>query len=516
MAVAKQAHHTVPRNNFYPQGADRSHFILIPFPPVQMDDWFSVFRDIRSGRSDAGYTFSREAMGVAVRTQRPFSLGESLLRQHKITIHLEDNDPVYRGNVPPSRSCAPALGRPLSHDSDPETDSESDELSDSDSGGDAPVPVERLSSPHTPHRPRLITYSKRDKQRAEALKSLRTEQLATEHARKAAAKKRAAKRAIQEAAERATRRSRRLRRGRVGDSTDAGVYRTQALMRIGYAVHTLPNDLPRPIIDNHDYVMAVIAGAPKDQMAWWAELNTAALQDLRRLARNGDFTHLGEGESHVRFGIGFGEEYAAPHQIVNTAANDHEVRLIKLSESFQVFSAYQNHLYEQFAPRGYALAATTVGELVKRHIAYPSFAHSVFTTSKVSLSDGSSAQKNKEATYHLMEAVTVLGTYDHTARGHLISWDDKTMVEVRPGTTLLIPGGTKHFSFATIAPRETRFFFRQYCNAGVMRWVDKGGRSDTEWEQFMSVEELVAWKNRREGLGVNGLKSFSKMHEIFV
>ncbi|KAJ6494170.1 hypothetical protein DFH09DRAFT_1104311 [Mycena vulgaris] len=412
MAVAKQAHHTVPRNNFYPQGADRSHFILIPFPPVQMDDWFSVFRDIRSGRSDAGYTFSREAMGVAVRTQRPFSLGESLLRQHKITIHLEDNDPVYRGNVPPSRSCAPALGRPLSHDSDPETDSESDELSDSDSGGDAPVPVERLSSPHTPHRPRLITYSKRDKQRAEALKSLRTEQLATEHARKAAAKKRAAKRA--------------------SDSTDAGVYRTQALMRIGYAVHTLPNDLPRPIIDNHDYVMAVIAGAPKGQMAWWAELNTAALQDLRRLAAQRRF--------HTSW------------RPIRSSTPPPMIMKCGLSSSpsrSQVFSAYQNHLYEQFAPRG-----------------------------KVSLSDGSSAQKNKEATYHLMEAVTPCSALnDHTARGHLISWDDKTMVE--------------------------------YCNAGVMRWVDKGGRSDTEWEQFMSVEELVAWKNRREGLGVNGLKSFT-------
>jgi hypothetical protein len=52
--------------------------------------------------------------------------------------------------------------------------------------------------------------------------------------------------------------------------------------------------------------MAVVAPGPKGQGNWWTSVVTRVNQDLGRFYRNGEFSHLGEGESLVRFGISFG------------------------------------------------------------------------------------------------------------------------------------------------------------------------------------------------------------------
>ncbi|KAJ6547926.1 hypothetical protein DFH09DRAFT_926679 [Mycena vulgaris] len=81
-----------------------------------------------------------------------------------------------------------------------------------------------------------------------------------------------------------------------------------------------------------------------------------------------------------------------------------------------------------------------------------------------------------------MEAITSIGNYDHTKGGHIIFWGPggKGVVELAPGHTIIFPARTKRYSFVAVAPNETRFLFCQWCNAGVLRWIEKGGRSDTE------------------------------------
>jgi hypothetical protein len=56
--------------------------------------------------------------------------------------------------------------------------------------------------------------------------------------------------------------------------------------------------------------MGVIAGGPKGNHELWIQVNKWLLGAMVRLYRNGDFSDLGEGESRVHFGIGYGEEYA--------------------------------------------------------------------------------------------------------------------------------------------------------------------------------------------------------------
>jgi hypothetical protein len=56
--------------------------------------------------------------------------------------------------------------------------------------------------------------------------------------------------------------------------------------------------------------MAVIAAPPQDVYEWWMSMVKNADTDLCRFYRNGNFAHLGEAESRVRFGIDFGDDWA--------------------------------------------------------------------------------------------------------------------------------------------------------------------------------------------------------------
>jgi hypothetical protein len=120
-----------------------------------------------------------------------------------------------------------------------------------------------------------------------------------------------------------------------------------------------------------------------------------------------------------------------------------------------------------------------------------------------------------------MEAFTSLGSYDHMQGGHLVCWDDNIMFELRPGATILIPAGSKQFSFVSVAPHETRFLFRQYCSAAVFRWIDKRGYADTEAiEQAPADPELamalVTWEEMRARRGREGLQMFARLQDLYV
>ncbi|KAJ7152744.1 hypothetical protein C8R43DRAFT_886147, partial [Mycena crocata] len=172
--------------------------------------------------------------------------------------------------------------------------------------------------------------------------------------------------------------------------------------------------------------------------------------------------------------------------------------------------------YRQFAPRSHAAVAMAVDALVSRKIAKPAFPNSVFTTSQLRFCDVPSiSQKNIDSDFVTMEAITAVGTYDKK-RGQLILYDDEGAVEFPPGSTALFPTGTKRFSFAPVAAHETRYLFRQFCHASVLRWLEKDGQGDTEFEGFASAEEMEAWQARRSARGANAIKYFSKLHDVYV
>ncbi|KAJ7669896.1 hypothetical protein DFH06DRAFT_981427, partial [Mycena polygramma] len=173
--------------------------------------------------------------------------------------------------------------------------------------------------------------------------------------------------------------------------------------------------------------------------------------------------------------------------------------------------------YKQFAPVGHAHVAAITQQLIDREIAFPAYKNSVFTTSEVSYGDAPCpVHKNPNAAFNTMEAVTVVGSWDHEKGGGILLPEHQGMLQLKPGATILFPAGTKRFTFVAVGPHEKRYFFRQYCHAGVLRWVQKGGRSDTEFEAEASEEEFAAWYEQRAHRGGDSLKMFSKFEDVFV
>ncbi|KAJ6503117.1 hypothetical protein DFH09DRAFT_944194 [Mycena vulgaris] len=115
-----------------------------------------------------------------------------------------------------------------------------------------------------------------------------------------------------------------------------------------------------------------------------------------------------------------------------------------------------------------------------------------------------------------MEVITSIGKYAHEKRGHIIFWDEHKVIELPSGTTVMFPAGTKRYSFVPVAADEERFLFRQFCHAGVLRWVEKGGKSDSEFEDLSSPGAIDAWTEKRANRGHASAKMFSKVDDIFV
>ncbi|KAJ7933049.1 hypothetical protein B0H13DRAFT_1592646 [Mycena leptocephala] len=160
-------------------------------------------------------------------------------------------------------------------------------------------------------------------------------------------------------------------------------------------------------------------------------------------------------------------------------------------------------------------ARTQDGELDNRHIAFPAFPRSIFTTSEIIFRDAPmTSQKNRDAAFDTMEVLTALGSYDHTKGGHVIFWDDGDIVEFPVGATLIYPAGTKRISFTAVGKGEHQHFFRQFCHAGVLRWVAKGGRSDDEFDRDASLEDIAAWDQMRRHRGQTSAKLFSKLRDL--
>ncbi|KAJ7082830.1 hypothetical protein C8R43DRAFT_886434, partial [Mycena crocata] len=145
------------------------------------------------------------------------------------------------------------------------------------------------------------------------------------------------------------------------------------------------------------------------------------------------------------------------------------------------------------------------------------FKNSVFTTLEIDFRDAPAlATKTRDSAFGTFEAITSVGFYDHEGGGHIEFWDDQISVELAPGATIIFPAGSKRFSFLPVGRREKRYLVRQFCNAGVLRWLDKGGRNDGEFDRSASVQQKEAWEAKRAARGEKYAKLYSKLDEVFV
>ncbi|KAJ7156556.1 hypothetical protein C8R43DRAFT_949409 [Mycena crocata] len=452
----------------------------------------------RRGRSRVTYLFARQVPSVPIRSQVPYVFADSLAHQNELLIWRENDDPVYRGDVRPQDSCTFHVGRILGNTNfvagaeEDQLATSSDEETDRPSTPDNRLgsPFDNFSSPLTPisdtsdntgpaghftknraREPsptatelfgpsrRLTTYSKHDKNR------IRAGQAVVQHVKQ---KSTTTRRRFLGRPPVGTRRSARIRKGMALE----GVWSAENLVSMGDALHSFNADFLTPLIDRRGYVMAAVAGPPKDQAERWGHVIKHFDSAMGRLHRDGHFDNFGQQEARVRYGIGFGESGAKPHYIIQHPKNFSHVAYMQASGGFKEMSAYHNHLYEQIAPKLYARQAYQANQLKEQlNLRMPYF-DSVFTTCEVSFADVPALSRtNYKATLDGMEALTLGGNFVESG---VVFWEDDTVISLRPGGTVLFPSGTKRFSLVAVKPGETMYVFRQYCNAGAVRWLEKG------------------------------------------
>ncbi|KAJ7177590.1 hypothetical protein C8R46DRAFT_888291, partial [Mycena filopes] len=174
-------------------------------------------------------------------------------------------------------------------------------------------------------------------------------------------------------------------------------------------------------------------------------------------------------------------------------------------------------VFEHAAPVVYADMWRRVNELCAMSKLETPFPQSVFTTAEICFGDVPSlSAKNWDANFYSFEAITSFGTYDSAERGGLILWEDGRVFPLKSGWTFVFPSGTKRYSFVPVAPNETRVLFRQFCNAGALRWAEKGGRSDSQFELKASNAEKAAWEAKRAIRGETAAKMYSKLGDLIV
>ncbi|KAJ7735171.1 hypothetical protein B0H16DRAFT_1731435 [Mycena metata] len=467
---------------------------------------------LHRGRSSSHFTFNRQPLSTPIHSQTAYSFVDALEFENQLVIHREDGDPVYRGDIRAHESCAPYLV-PLHLQPDVDGDDDTDIPT-------RPVTPETRSSsileelglisplsscPPSPTVTEIAGASPpaRAKREAEA-------ELA---AKVAAAKKRLTNLVV---GRQKPRHSGRLHREVSLQENSPGVYTTAGLVASGHTVEDVHPESLTPIVDNQDCVMGLVGGPPKGQDKWWVYVMKQIQKNMARLYRNGEFSNLGHQEATVRFGAIFGDLGPKPHRVLQKRANATEIRLIERSPAFQEVSAYQNFMFDYAAPKVYAHARTLVEQLRMCHGISTPFANSVFTTSEIAFCDVPNvSRKNWEATFYAFEAITSCGDYDWKERGGIILWDDDHIIPLRPGTTIVFPGGTKRYSFIPVAAHETRYIFRQYCHASALRFVEKG-RCDADFDADASDGEVEAWETKRTRRGTTAARMYSKLRDLFV
>ncbi|KAK6971925.1 hypothetical protein R3P38DRAFT_2813183 [Favolaschia claudopus] len=487
--------------------------------------WFPAVQQPRRGRSSTGATFLRNPAGPPMRSKFPYSFADELAEQDAVIRRREDYDTRYRGERDPTTVCSDPSCVNHAHHCDDDDDNlgnsqapvnddlflASDDRAASPQLGRSPSPTvtELVGPPPSDYyQERLAMSLARDWRLHNAKLKLEVKKLGIKAAE--AAKRR------REDFYSPPRKSRRHRRGRREDLSGWGVVDAEAFRMAGFQEETVTDDIPRPLVDKNNVVMAVSAGAPKGQAARWSSLVQHITVALRRFHHNGNFEFCGDTESRVSFGLTYGHPYGAPFPVENNPKNEALLDEIRKDPAFSKLSQYHNYMYRQSAARSFADVSTKADDLVRRGRAMP-FIGSVFTTTELVFCDAPIMSRiNRDMAHTTFMAVTAFGKYNSKTGGQIVFGDDDKMLEFPAGRTVIFPAGAKEYTFAAVGRNEERFLIRQYCNAGVLRWVEKGGRTDREFDEMASEEEKACWEEIRRQRAEGSVKMFSKLDEIFL
>ncbi|KAF8144405.1 hypothetical protein K438DRAFT_1910946 [Mycena galopus ATCC 62051] len=247
---------------------------------------------------------------------------------------------------------------------------------------------------------------------------------------------------------------------------------------------------PRPLLDRHGCIIAVLAGRPAGED--YRAAAAAAFCAIRDAGAEARFPasmrkHRRGLFAAINIGLSYGKGQTMPTWLHNKEydaladgllANPYLNRLVSFADS----------AFALWAPRVYADYRAHDAALRRRHphLRRP-FERSVFFCAAVNFGPNVWTYRHRDVLNLAFGwcAVQALGNFDATKGGHLVLWDLKLVVEFPPGALILLPSATIAHSNVPVQLGEERVSFTQFSASGIFRYIDNN---------FQTVKELQCVK----------------------
>ncbi|KAJ7737038.1 hypothetical protein B0H16DRAFT_1326093 [Mycena metata] len=275
---------------------------------------------------------------------------------------------------------------------------------------------------------------------------------------------------------------------------------------------------PRPILDKHGRIIAVLTGQP--DRANYRAATDAAFAAMREASRTTHFpaamkTHRRGLFAAVNVGLSYGKGQSTPGWL-----DGHDYR--ELAEEMlanvgiQRMAGFADAAFAIWAPRLHAYYRECDRKLRTR---YPDlrrpFVGSVYFCAAFNFGRNVWTFKHCDILNLAFGwcAIQALGRYDATLGGHLVLWDLKLVVEFPHGALILLPSATVAHSNVPVREGEERVSFTQFSAGGIFRHVDNGFQTVAELERN-DPEEYAQLSARMASRWEEGLNLLSTLDEL--
>ncbi|KAJ7818941.1 hypothetical protein B0H13DRAFT_1921973 [Mycena leptocephala] len=275
---------------------------------------------------------------------------------------------------------------------------------------------------------------------------------------------------------------------------------------------------PRPIVDAHGRIVAVLAGQPRDRS--YAEATQRAFQAICNAGAQARFpaamrNHRRGLFAAMNIGLCYGEGQTTPCWLNNkeyTAVADG----LLADPDIGRMAGFADAAFAMWVPRLHSYYREYDAKLRKHHphLRRP-FPHSTFFTANFNFGRNVWTFKHRDVLNLAFGwcAIQALGRFDATKGGHLVLWDLRLVIEFPAGALILVPSATIAHSNVPVSDDEERTSFTQYSPGGVFRYVDNGFRTVNELAEAdpAEYERLMELKERRWEMGLGLLSTMDEL-----
>ncbi|KAJ7688268.1 hypothetical protein B0H17DRAFT_938601 [Mycena rosella] len=275
---------------------------------------------------------------------------------------------------------------------------------------------------------------------------------------------------------------------------------------------------PRPLVDSHGRIIAVLAGQPRHDA--YRKAVERAFHTIRDAGDEARFPasmrrHRQGLFAVINPGLSYGKGQATPgwlHTKEYTGIADG----LLANKDVRHLAGFADAAFALWAPRLYTRYCACDAKLREVHPnLWRPFAHSVFFCAAFNFGRNVWTFKHRDVLNLVFGwcAVQALGHFDPKKGGHLVLWDLKLVVEFPPGALILLPSATIAHSSIPVQGDEERASFTQFRAGGIFRYCDNGCQTVKELEES-DIDEYQRLMALKAGCWEQGLNLLSTMDEL--